>query len=473
MDYYSLGFKCGLEIHRQMETHKLFCKCPSITNTNKVDYTIKRKLKASAGELGKIDIAAKYEELKDKTFIYEVNKETSCLVELDESPPEELNQEALKVALQVALLTNAKILDEIQIMRKVVLDGSNVSSFQRTALIAVNGSIKTSKGEVKIPTICLEEEAAKKIKQDEKTVTYNLDRLGIPLIEIATDSDIKDPEHAKETAEIIGMILKSTGKFKSGLGSIRQDVNVSIKGHPRVELKGFQDLRGIPKTVENEIKRQLDNLKTKKELKAEVRKVEPDFSSTFLRPMPTGSRMYPETDIPPIKITKELLSEIKIPELITERAVNIEKKYDLNPVLAREILKLNIPFDYYAEKYQLNPNLIAEILIEIPKELKSRFDIDPKKISGKDFEFVFDNLENKNINKEAVKDILLDIARGKHIDLNKYKQADTKEIESKLKEIIAKNKGLSFSALMGEAMKEFKGKVSGKELSDLLKKLLK
>ena len=473
LNYKELDFKCGIECHQQLETHKLFCKCPSLTNTEKVDYTIKRKLRASAGELGKVDVAALYETQKDKTFIYEVNKETSCLVELDESPPEELNKEALKIALQVALLTNAKIVDEIQVMRKVVVDGSNVSGFQRTALIAVNGSIKTSKGDVKIPTICLEEEAAKKIKQDEKTVTYNLDRLGIPLIEIATDSNIKDPEHAKEVAGLIGMILRSTEKAKRGLGSIRQDVNVSIKGHPRVELKGFQDLRGIPKTVDNEIHRQLENLKSKKEIKSEVRKVEPDFSSTYLRPMPTGSRMYPETDIVPVKITKELLSQIKIPELITEKAVNIEKKYNLNPVLAREILKLNIPFDYYAEKYSINPNLIAEILIEIPKELKSRFDIDPKKISGKDFEFVFEHLESKAINREAVKDILLDIAQGKHIDLNKFKQVDNKEIENKLKELIAKNKSASFSALMGEAMKEFKGKVPGKQVSDLLNKLLK
>ena len=237
LDSKNLDFKCGLEIHQQLETHKLFCKCPSLTNTDKVDYTISRKLKASAGELGKTDIAALYETKKDKTFIYEVNKDTACLVELDESPPEELNKEALKTVLQVALLLNAKIIDEIQVMRKVVVDGSNVSGFQRTALIAVNGFLKTSKGQIKIQTICLEEEAAKKIKQDEKSITYNLDRLGIPLIEIATDSCIKDTEHAKEVAELIGMVLRSTGKVKRGLGTIRQDVNVSIKGHPRVELK--------------------------------------------------------------------------------------------------------------------------------------------------------------------------------------------------------------------------------------------
>ncbi len=473
LNYKELGLRIGLEIHRQIETHKLFCECPSLTNTEKVDHTIKRKLKASAGELGGIDIAALYETQKDKIFIYEINKDTTCLVDLDESPPEKLNKEALKVALQVAILTNAKIIDEIQIMRKVIVDGSNISGFQRTTLIAINGSIKTSKGEVKIPTICLEEEAAKKIKQDEKSVIYNLDRLGIPLIEIATDSSIKDPEHAKEIAEYLGMILKSTGKFKSGLGSIRQDVNVSIKDHPRVELKGFQDLRGIPKTIENEINRQLENIKNKKELKAEVRKVEPDFTSTFLRPMPTGSRMYVETDIVLIRITKELLSQIEIPELLTERAINFEKKYKINEQLAREILEESIPFDYYSEKYCLNPSLMAELLVEYPKEIRRRFNVSPEKLSQKDFEFIFKNLQEKRITREAAKEILLDLAQGKHIDLNKYKQINVKEVEIKLKELIIKNKGASFSALMGEAMKTFRGSIDGKKLSDLLKKLLK
>ncbi len=473
IDYKELEFKCGLEVHRQMETHKLFCNCPSLTNTEKVDLTIKRKLKASAGELGKIDQAAIYESLKDKTFIYEINTNTSCLVEIDEEPPNELNKEALKTVLEVALLLNAEIIDEIQIMRKVVVDGSNISSFQRTCLIAINGFLNTSKGKVNIPTICLEEESAKKISQENKSVTYNLDRLGIPLIEIATDSTIKDPEHAKEVAELIGMILKSTGNFKAGLGTIRQDVNVSIKGHPRAELKGFQDLRSIPTTIDNEIKRQLDNLKSKKVMQSEVRKVESDFTSSFLRPMPTGSRLYPETDVPSVKITKDTISKIKIPELITEKTIKLEKKYKINQQLARDILEYNIDFGNYAEKYKLNTSLIAELLIEYPKEIKKRFNLTSEKLTQKDFEFVFKNLEEKNITKEAAKDILLNIIQNKHIDLSKYKPVDTSEIENKLKEIIEKNKGASFSALMGEAMKEFKGKADGKAVSELLKKLLK
>ena len=292
------------------------------------------------------------------------------------------------------------------------------------------------------------------------------------MIEIATAPDMLNAEQVKEAALKIGEMLRAC-KVKRGIGTIRQDVNVSIKGHPRVELKGFQDLKGIPKTIDNEIHRQLENTKLKKELKAEVRKVESDFTSTFLRPMPSGSRMYPETDIKPLRITKELLSKIEIPELLTERAINFEKKYKINQQLAREILDSNIPFDYYAEKYSLNPTLLAELLIEYPKEIRRRFNADSSKLSQKDFEFVFENLENKKITRESAKDVLLDLTQGKHIDLNKYKQVDNKELEHKLKELIHKNKGASFSALMGEAMKELKGSIEGKVVSELLKKLMK
>src|SRR3989344_477864 len=237
LDYDKLGFRCGLEIHQQLDTNKLFCNCPSIVRDENPDILIKRRLRAVAGETGKIDIAAKYELEKNKEFIYEACSTSTCLVELDEEPPHPINQEALDITLQIALLLKAKIVDEVQMMRKTVIDGSNVSGFQRTALVATDGYIETSLGKVRIPIICLEEEAAKKISETKDSVTYRLDRLGIPLVEIGTEADIKNPEHAKETASLLGMILRSTGKVKRGLGTIRQDVNISIREGARTEIK--------------------------------------------------------------------------------------------------------------------------------------------------------------------------------------------------------------------------------------------
>ena len=171
-----------------------------------------------------------------------------------------------------------------------------------------------------------------------------MDRLGIPLIEIGTEADIKDPEHAKEVAEKLGMILRSTGKVKRGLGTIRQDVNVSIKNGSRVEIKGFQDLRKMPLIIKNEIKRQ-----QKTKVKPEVRKANPNGSTTFLRPIPGSARMYPETDIKPIPITKKLLSSIKKPELISEKVQKYEK-IGIPTNTARELVKQNVNLEDYPFK---------------------------------------------------------------------------------------------------------------------------
>ncbi|MBU0929653.1 MAG: Glu-tRNA(Gln) amidotransferase subunit GatE, partial [Nanoarchaeota archaeon] len=267
MDYQKIGFKCGLEIHQQLEGKKLFCSCPTLIKDDEPDFIIKRRLRASAGESGDIDIAAKYEQKIGKEFIYNIYNDSNCLVCVDEEPPHDVNSDALKIALEVSMLLNAKIVDEIHFMRKVVIDGSNTSAFQRTALISRDGYIETSKGRVKIMTVCLEEEAAKIIEKKDTYVKYNLSRLGIPLLEIATDASIKDPEHAKEVAEKIGMILRSLNGIKRGIGTIRQDVNVSIDKGARIELKGFQELKSIPLVIKNEVERQLKLIEKEEKIK--------------------------------------------------------------------------------------------------------------------------------------------------------------------------------------------------------------
>ena len=465
MDYKQLGFKCGLEVHQQLETKKLFCDCPSLVNDPSTpNILVKRRLRASMGELGKVDEAARFEQEKNKEFIYEACSSSSCLIDLDEEPIKPINQEALDVALEVALLFNAKIVDEIQVMRKVVVDGSNVSGFQRTMLIAIDGFLETSKGKVGIATLCLEEEAAKKIKENETSVTYRLDRLGVPLLEIATKPEVIDNEHAQEVASLIGMILRSTGKVKRGLGSIRQDINLSIKNYPRIELKGFQDLRSIQVVIEKEIERQLKE----KPLKGEVRKVNIDNTTSFLRPMPGADRMYVETDHPSILVSKDKLKRIVLPELISEKVAKLEKKFNLRRSIIQEVIERNIDLENLSKKYKnLEPKLIAEILIEMPKEIKSRFNLEHR-ISNSFFEELFDNLNKKNISKEAVVDILAAHCKGEHVDFSSFKKVSDKEIEVEIKKL--SNKNLPANALMGILMKKYRGRVDGKKLFELINK---
>ncbi len=267
MDYREIGLKCGIEIHQQLEGKKLFCSCPTIIRDDEPHFTLTRKIRAVAGESGEIDIAAKQEQLRGKTFIYQGYYDSTCLVETDSEPPHELNKEALYTVLQFCQLAKATVSPVIQVMRKTVVDGSNTSGFQRTALIARGGEIETSEGKVRITNVSLEEDACKIIKETATEKIYSLDRLGIPLIEIGTEPDIKTPEQCQEAAKKLGYLLRSLPGVKRGLGTIRQDVNISIKGGARIEIKGAQDLKMLPQLVDLEAKRQLELLKIKEELK--------------------------------------------------------------------------------------------------------------------------------------------------------------------------------------------------------------
>jgi len=461
------GLKIGLEIHQRLESHKLFCKCPSVLRSDKPDIVFKRKLRAVAGEEGDIDEAAKHEMAKGQEFVYEAYSDTTCLVEMDEEPPGELNKDALDTSLIIAKMLNCEIVDEVMFMRKTVVDGSNTSGFQRTALIGREGWVNTSRGKVRIGFVYLEEEAAKNVKEAKSERVWRLDRLGIPMVEIQTYPDIKDGEHAKETAEILGMVLRSTGRVMRGIGSIRQDINLSVNNGERVEIKGFQDLRSIPKVVEIEVRRQL---KLGKKLKPEVRKANPDGSTSFMRPMPGGARMYPETDVNVVSVTKEMLKDIKIPELLSEKSLKLEKKFGLNADLAREIVKEGIDFEDYVKEFKnVKPNVSGAILVEIPKEINKRFGL--KGLKEKDFQEVLKYLNDGLISREAVLEIFVKKLKKEKIDLKKFKSSD-KNLEKDITAIVKKNKGASLNALMGEVMKKYRGKCDGKKVMEILKKNL-
>lgn len=268
IDWSNVGLKCGIEFHQMLDTkYKLFCNCPTIIRKDAPHFIFKRMLRPTMSEMGEIDKAALFEFQRHRFFQYEGYNDTTCLVEMDEEPPHSINEEAIKIALEIALLLHANIVDEIYVMRKIVIDGSNTSGFQRTALIALNGCIKLNGKKIGIDTICLEEDAARKISEDEEKVVYRLDRLGIPLIEIATAPEISSPEEALNVALKIGQLLRITGKVKRGLGTIRQDLNVSVSGGNRVEIKGVQQLYLIKKVVEYEALRQINLIKISKILK--------------------------------------------------------------------------------------------------------------------------------------------------------------------------------------------------------------
>lgn len=267
IDYSRVGLKVGIEIHQQLETaRKLFCSCKPELSTSEPEITFYRRLRPTQSELGEVDPAAFFEFKKGRGFLYEADGRTACLVEMDEEPPHDLSGEAVDVCLTVALMIGAKPVDEIHVMRKIVIDGSNTTGFQRTCVIALGGEVVVDEKKIALQTMCLEEDAARKTGEEGLITKYRLDRLCVPLIEIATAPVIYTPEDAEKVALALGQILRATRKVKRGLGTIRQDLNVSIVGGALTEVKGVQELDLVATVVEYEVRRQLALIKIRDEL---------------------------------------------------------------------------------------------------------------------------------------------------------------------------------------------------------------
>ena len=283
---------CGLEIHQRLSGPKLFCLCPSPLPDEVLHEPcphIIRRMRAARGEGGATDAAAAFEAGRERTLEYVAPSTHTCLVEADEEPPHALNLQHLRAVLALAYHTHATLVDEVQVMRKTVADGSNTSGFQRTSLIAVGGALPSANGPIPLETICLEEESAGILPALGGRTLYRIDRLGIPLIEIATAPVFTTPQAAQAGAEAIGMALRMLPNTMRGLGTIRQDVNVSIPGGARVEIKGLQDLKLLPLLIENEVKRQEGLIEIAREMKERVGKsipaplVSADATSLFAK----------------------------------------------------------------------------------------------------------------------------------------------------------------------------------------------
>ena len=268
-DFEKLGFKCGLEIHQQLDTRKkLFCNCPVGLRRDPPDAVILRHMRPTLSELGEYDGTALMEFKTKKNVIYQLIKGSTCTYEMDDTPPFNLNQQALDIALEIALLLNCNIVDEIHISRKQYLDGSIPTGFQRTTVVGVEGWIPYKDRRIRIIQICLEEDACREISDEGHTITFKADRLSTPLVEVITYPDMRNPLEAREVNEILGRLLKASGKVRRGIGTVRQDVNVSIDGGTRVEIKGVMKTGYVHDLTYIEALRQKALLDIKSELQA-------------------------------------------------------------------------------------------------------------------------------------------------------------------------------------------------------------
>jgi Glu-tRNA(Gln) amidotransferase subunit E-like FAD-binding protein len=479
MDYSKLGLKAGLEIHQQLDSGKLFSRTPSLLRKEAPDWKVSRRLHAVAGESGEVDVAVSHEASLDKEFVYEGYDDTISLVELDEAPPRPIDEDALDIALQISLLLNCEIVPISQIMRKTVIDGSNTGGFQRTVLLAKNGFVETESGRVGIWYVYLEEDAARIVSQGDKKAVYRLDRLGIPLVEIVTAPDITSPEQAKEVALHIGELLRAC-RVKRGLGTIRQDVNVSIKGHPRAEIKGFQDPKIFVSVVEKEVERQLSEMK-KKGLREEVRGALPSGETKFLRPLPSGARMYPETDLPLLRIGRERINELKkdLPRLRGDIKSELGKS-GLNSELVG--LMVGNPeyldeFSVLSRVYPKDVNLVGKMISlwrgEFASKTGTSIDIVRNKLNERVLEEILEKVRTGEIAKGDVKEIMAGVLNGEKMeDLLKKEKISDDEIEEEIRRIVKEKPGLRPNAYMGLVMAKLKGKIDAKKAMEIIDKIV-
>jgi len=617
-----IGLKVGLEIHQQLFTNKkLFCNCTPIQSD---EYTkkISRKLRASKSEFGKYDPAALFEKSKSKTFVYYTNPKSSCLVEEDEEPPHEIDNDAKKTALVIASALNSNIFTEILPMRKLVIDGSNTSGFQRTMLVSLGGSIHVNGKDIEVQSICLEEDSAKLLGDKGEIREYSLERLGIPLVEIALAPVSASPSEVKEIALSLGRLLRTTKKVTRGLGSIRQDVNVSIRGGGVIEVKGVQQLEQLEKVIEYEARRQhglfliseklqglnlekisknedvfditdifkkceskiiqkaikendlikvirikkfhgmfsfspyqeirlgkefgqlvrffgiggvfhsdelpsygiesSDVEQVKKLLKigeedgfviiaaakskidfaidaiinrleyakdgvpAETRLALPSGETIFLRPRPGASRMYPETDIPPITISQQELKDAKnnIPKSWDESLKDLQTKYQLNSQLSQQIFDSDYLelFEKICENKKNSPNFVASTLCSTITNLQ-RKGLDSELLSNDTLFLIFELLANEKISKESLEMIFEQLMSGKEKSVDGVIQKlsisniSDDELDTILEDVIQNNSQIilnqgerAIGPLMGTAMKSTRGKASGEKINQMLKK---
>lgn len=478
MDYKQVGLKAGLEIHFQLDLKKkLFCNCSAAMSQKNPLFVVERKLRPVPSELGKVDVAAQFEFLRDRTFLYQVFKDETCGVELDEEPPHPVNQEALLVALQVALLFNCSVPNEIHVMRKTVIDGSNTTGFQRTMIVGRNGYLNYKGVKIPITYVSLEEDAAAKVSEENGKVLYRLNRLGIPLVEVDTGIiEGLSPKEIEEVAWRIGLIVHSTRKVKKAIGAIRQDVNVSVARGARVEIKGIQSLGLISRTVEVEVERQLDLIRKGKKVEPETRSAKQDGTTEFMRPLPGENRMYPETDIPPIR-TEELLKVVKktLPESIEKKLERFRKRYRLSEELISGLLKSEyfFTFEDFMKKLKLEPRVVANVLANLLKDLRRR----GLEVGGEKVFEVLKALEEKRIAKESVADILEYLAKNyqsnvedaiKKLNLSLLPEEEIEKIVKNVVESGVKD----FDSVMKAVMSKVRGRIEVQTVVKIVKRLI-
>ena len=618
-DYETVGFKSGLEIHQQLMTSKkLFCRCPAGKYSERYDAEILRHMRPTLSELGEYDGTALMEFKTKKDILYRINRESVCTYEMDDTPPFLINDDALDIALECGLLFECLMVDELHIARKQYLDGSIPTGFQRTAIFALDGKIPYKNRTIDIVQMSIEEDACREVSDSGHLRVYRTDRLGMPLIETVTGPNMRTPFEVAEVAEICANLVRSTNKVRRGIGTAREDVNVSVDGGTRIEIKGVPKIGRIPHLTYNEAMRQWNLLRLRDELHrrgitkdtfeaksdditriikkahylpirtatdqgsfvkcvmlrgyagllrwqtqtdtyfskeisdrvrviacltnipniihsdskgdtltsadwqnikravgasdddtmvlvwgnendadmaakeiiirakeatigipSETRQALRDGTNGFERILPGANRMYPDTDLPPMRITEERLVKIRVdlPEQFWER----EKWYRELQIPEDTIHELSISkfaklFKFVVNEWKINPTLAAVTLIQYPKRLKKK-SVDVSLLNEETMREIFRSFKDGLLSRDGILTAMQkSIKKGKFYPELLPKPLTTKELEeiitetnNELSKVRLINNENRKEVLMGLVMNKVRMSVEGKVVTEKIK----
>jgi glutamyl-tRNA(Gln) amidotransferase subunit E len=612
----------GLEVHQQLATSaKLFCGCPPV-KSDQLPYRFDRRLRPAQSELGKLDQAAVFEYSRGRSNTYFWSPESSCLVEADEEPPHAPSEEALDSAILVALTLGSHVVDEVNVMRKIVIDGSNTGGFQRTAVVGLGGGFEVRGLRVGVQSVTVEEDAARILGGEGRSMAFALDRLGVPLVEVALEPVEGSPEFVGEVALHLGRVLRSTGRVARGLGTIRQDLNVSVMKGSVVEVKGVQKLNLLPRVVEYERRRQLglarvaqkhrerglgpvkcrrrdvtsliastgaralrekiatggsvacicatglggllgwepfpgvrlgrelaevaranslggvvhsdefaklgvskeDEAKLRREMECdegdalvlvageadklavvlpqlearleaggvgappETRASTPNGETRYMRPRPGSQRMYPETDVPIIGVTREKLAKLSkvVPEDWESVVAKLSEEYSLSRDLGLKLYDGGLVevFEELCGRLAVEPSVVASTLVDFPVRM-SREGVPEESLGVDALAALLGAVAAGRISKEAMPEVVTAASKGglsvdqaiEAMGLTIAREAEVREVVDLVVEkeagMVEERGEAAFSPLMGEAMKVLRGRADGATVGRILREKLK
>jgi aspartyl-tRNA(Asn)/glutamyl-tRNA(Gln) amidotransferase subunit B len=422
-----------------------------------------------------------------------------------------MNKKVVEYTVMMGLATNCKINSHSIFARKNYFypdlpKGYQISQYEEP--ICENGNITIefkdgSKKKIGITRIHMEEDAGKSIHEVGNDTLIDLNRCGTPLIEIVSEPDMRSAEEAYLYLEKLKQILLYLGICDGNMeeGSLRCDANVSIrlKGEKKfgtkTEVKNMNSFRNTEKAIQREIERQIDLIESGKKIIQQTLLWNAELNDVF--PMRSKEeahdyRYFPDPDLLPILVDENSRNEIanRLPELPENRKVRFILEYQLPKYDAEILTSTKELADYYekvlviTKDYKTVSNWIMTEVLKVINEEKisvNNFTVNPENLGR-----LINLINEKIINNKIAKDVFAEMVRTSLSpdvivkEKNLVQINDTSELESIIEKVIKSNPGdvkeyrsgkekvLGF--LVGQVMKETKGKANPQTVNELLKK---